>query len=106
MAKQQVVFAERKMTSGDTINRSFTARLNGDYGHLFLTHQKLIFVEEKGFFSKTYNVTLDLPYTNIAKVHVEERNTNLTVTDTNGRTYDIAFDPASTVARYIKELKG
>lgn len=98
--------AEQKLSSDDTIDRSFISRLNGEYGHLFLTHQKLIFVEETGFFSKTYNVTLDLPYASIVKVHVEERNTNLTVTDTNGRTYDIAFDPASTVARFIKELKG
>jgi hypothetical protein len=106
MAKQQVVFAQERMISGDTIDRSFTTRLNGNYGHLFLTNQKLIFVEEKGFFSKTYGVILDLPYADIAKVHAEERNTNTTITDATGRVYDIAFDPASTLVRCLNELRG
>jgi hypothetical protein len=97
--------AQQKVPSGDSIDRSFVARLGGKYGHLFLTHQKLLFVEEKGFFTKTYDVILDLPYGNIAKINVEKRNTNLTITDTNGRTYDIAFDPASNIARFIEELK-
>jgi hypothetical protein len=106
MVKQQVVMAKQTLTTGDTIDRSFVVRLNGDHGHLFLTHQRMLFIEEKGFFRKTYDVSLDLPYVDIAKIHVEQRNTNLTVTDTKGKVYDIAFDPASTVARFINELKG
>jgi HSP20 family molecular chaperone IbpA len=106
MAKQQVVMAEHQLTSGDTIDRSFVVYLNGNYGHLFLTHQKLLFVEEKGFFKKTYDIVVDLPYIDITKINVEQRNTNLTITDTRGKVYDIAFDPASTIARFISELKG
>jgi hypothetical protein len=97
--------AQQKLTPEDTIDRTFTARLDGNYGHLFLTHQKLLFIEEKGFFKKTYDVVLDLPYVNIAKTNVEEiRNLNLTITDTNGRTYNVAFDPASTIAQCLNEL--
>jgi hypothetical protein len=65
-----------------------------------------VFVEETGFFRKTYDVILDLPYENIAKIHVEKRNANLTITGTNGQTYDIAFDPATVIAKFLKELMG
>jgi hypothetical protein len=107
LATQQVITVRQKLAPGDTIDRSFTVRLNGNYGHLFLTNQKLLFVEEKGFFKKTYNVVVDLSYVDIVKINVEEiRNLNLTVTDTNGRVYDITFDPASTIARCLKELMG
>jgi len=43
----------------DEIQKSFEARLDGNYGIIFMSKRRLIFITEKGRFRKRYDLVLD-----------------------------------------------
>jgi hypothetical protein len=57
-----------RLDPDDVDERNYFVRCDGKRGYLVLSQRKLIFVEEKGFLKKTYNVILDLPYEHIDRV--------------------------------------
>ena len=65
---------------------------------------RLMFVEEKGFLSKTYDVVLDLPYENVRERTSVDRY-KLRITDSEGKEHEfVSSIPVSTVDKALKEL--
>lgn len=68
------------------------------------SNSKLVFVEEKGFLSKTYDVVLDLPYENVKECTSVDRY-KLRITDSEGRQHEFVSDiSASLVDNALKDL--
>lgn len=54
--------AEKTIGPNDTVKKSYPCNFNKQYGYLCLGKNKMVFVSEKGFFKKKYEVLLDAPY--------------------------------------------
>jgi hypothetical protein len=46
----------------DEVQNIFEASHNNQHGYVLLTKKKLLFVREKGFLKRSYNLDLDVPY--------------------------------------------
>ena len=65
--------ASRKLGPSDTIQKTYTCTIDKKYGYLCLSNEKLLFVSSKGFLKKSYNVELDVPYTDLKEVKLDSR---------------------------------
>ena len=65
--------AKQKLGPDDEIKRTYTCRLENDGGYLCLGSKKMVFVNEKGFLRKSYNVLLDVPYTDVNEIGLADR---------------------------------
>jgi hypothetical protein len=57
-------FAEQQLTKDDTIVEQYRSFHNNTEGVLFLTKQRVLFLQPQGFLRKTYHVSLNLPAAN------------------------------------------
>ncbi len=73
MSKPWHDMASGKLDPSDTIQKTYTCTLDKKYGYLFLSNEKLLFVSSKGFLKKSYNVELDVPYTDLKEVKLDGR---------------------------------
>ena len=69
MSREKIV--EESLGPEDKTQKSYEARLDGDYGIISMSKRKLIFITEKGIFRKSYNLVLDLPYEKIKSLRTE-----------------------------------
>ena len=74
--------AEQQLTAKDTIVQQYRSIYNSTEGTLFLSKQRVLFIQPQGFLRKTYRVVLNLPYDAITKTTVEASH-RFTVTVTN-----------------------
>lgn len=96
--------ARERLEPGDEVKKSYSGRLDNRGGMLIGSNSKLIFVEEKGFLSKTYDVVLDLPYENVKECALVDRY-KLRIADSEGRKHEFVSDiSASMVDNALKEL--
>ncbi len=65
--------ASGKLDTSDTIQKTYTCTLDKKFGYLCLSNEKLLFVSSKGFLKKSYNVELDVPYTDLKEVKLDSR---------------------------------
>ena len=79
MSIKWLELAKQKLDPKDRVQRDYEVRFDGKTGWLVMSFRKLLFVEEKGFLRKKYDLRLDLPYENIDNI-VLERN-QLVITD-------------------------
>ena len=101
---KRLEIARERLESGDEVQRSYGGRLDNRGGTLMGSKNKLVFVEEKGFLSKTYDVVLDLPYENVREFTSIDKY-RLRITDTEGKKHEFVSDiAASTVDKALKEL--
>lgn len=104
ISSKRLETAKERLEPGDEVQRSYTGHLDEKSGSLIGSNSKLIFVEEKGFLSKTFNVVLDLPYEKVKEFTPVDRY-KLSITDTEGEHHEFVSDiHASTVDRTLKEL--
>ncbi len=104
ISSKRLETARERLESGDEVQRSYTGRLDKRSGTLMGSNSKLLFVEEKGFLSKTFNVVLDLPYEKVREFTPVDRY-KLRITDSEGGEHEFDSDVyASTVDRVLKEL--
>ena len=68
MSKPWYDLAAKKLNDDDTIQKTYTCSYNKGNGYLCLGKKKLVFVNVKGFLKKYYDVTLDIPYSELAEV--------------------------------------
>ncbi len=61
-------FAQKNLQRGDQLRRTYSGRMDGSYGHLMISDQKILFVKEEGFIRKTRSVALDLPLERVGEV--------------------------------------
>jgi hypothetical protein len=105
MSKNWYKEAEKKLSPGEEIHKSYPGSLNGKNGYLIVTSKRLIFEHVKGFFSKTYSNILDIQLSEIQdlknvgryklEIHENGRKHNLD-------TYEIT---SGIVMRGINEIK-
>ena len=60
MSREKIV--EESLGPEDKTQKSYEGKIDGAYGIMSMSKRKLIFITEKGFFRKSYNLVLDLPY--------------------------------------------
>jgi hypothetical protein len=96
--------AKERLESGDEVQRSYLGKLDNKYGALVGSNSKIVFVEEKGFLSKSYKVVLDLPYEGVKECTPIDRY-KLRITDQEGKQHEFVSDlNASTIDDGLKDL--
>ena len=68
MAPKWYEYVEKRLKPEEQIDKNFEGRLDGDFGYLFITNQRLLFLKQEGFLRKSYEITLDLPKGNVESV--------------------------------------
>ena len=74
--------AQQQLTKDDSIVQQYRSIYNRTEGALFLTKQRVLFIQPQGFLQKTYHVSLNLPYDTITKTTVDASH-RFTVTTAN-----------------------
>jgi hypothetical protein len=104
ISSKRLEMAKERLERGDEVQRSYLGKLDNKYGALLGSNSKLVFVEEKGFLSKSYNVILDLPYEGIRECTPVDRY-KLRITDQEGGQHEFVSDlNASTIDDSLKDL--
>ena len=84
-------YAQRCTSPDEHLGRNYDGQLDGDYGHLFISDKKLIFVKEEGFLRKKYSVPLTLKYDDIQDIRSIDRN-HLQISEKTGKTHEFESD--------------
>lgn len=98
--------AEKALEPGDAIQKSYPGHLDGGSGYLIISNKRLMFQNVKGFLSKKYNITMNVPLESISKVDVTEGN-DIEI-GTTDKKYILNTDevPANIILKSITEAKG
>jgi hypothetical protein len=98
--------AEKVLEPGDAIQKSYPGNLDGGRGYLIISNKRLMFQNVKGFLSKKYTLTMNVPLESISEVDVSGGNdVEIGTTD---KKYVLKTDdvPASIIMKSITEAKG
>jgi hypothetical protein len=68
MPQNWYIEAEKALEPGDTIQKSYSGRLDKNSGYLVISKNRLIFVNVKGFISKTYSIIMNLSIDKISEI--------------------------------------
>jgi len=98
--------AEKALEPGDAIQKSYPGNFDGGRGYLIISNKRLMFQNVKGFLSKKYNITMNVPLESISKVDVTKGN-DIEI-GTTDKKYVVNTDevPASIILKSITEAKG
>jgi hypothetical protein len=91
MAPKWYEFVEKRLKSGETIEKNYWGRMDGNDGHLFLTNQRILFSKQEGLFKKRYEIILDLPKENIEKTNNIDKY-QMEFIETNGKRHTFNTD--------------
>jgi len=104
MSKPWYDLASGKLDPSDRIQKTYSCSIEKKNGYLCLSNEKLLFVSVKGFFKKSYNVELDIPYTDLNEVKLDSRF-KMNIAHQNGESLIETSDlTAKTVMNAIQEL--
>lgn len=97
--------AEKSMSRGDRVRKTYMGRLDGDYGYLVMSDEKLLFVKEEGFIRKSRSVVLNLPYEQVEGVRSESRY-ELSITGRDGKRHGFVVDniPVTVIEKSFSDL--
>ena len=59
---------KKELEPTDQVQNQYRALYNRKEGFLVLTNNRLVFLEQRGFFRASYHITLEIPYEKINKV--------------------------------------
>jgi hypothetical protein len=78
---------------------------DGKHGHIVLSRRKMLFLHEKGFIHKNYDVILDIPYEKVGEIVPEDRY-HLEIVDVEGRKHELRSQdiPVSAIEKGLKSL--
>jgi hypothetical protein len=98
--------AEKALEPGDAIQKTYPGHFDGGGGYLIISKKRLMFQNVKGFLSKKYNITMNVPLESISKVGVTGRNA--IEIDATDKKLLVETDevPASIIMKSITEAKG
>jgi hypothetical protein len=102
MSREKI--AEGSLGLEDKIQKSYAGDLDGVYGIIFMSTRKLIFITEKGFFRKSYNLVLDLPYEKIKSLRTEGKRNLIIETEDLKYTFEFSALRTPSVEETIREL--
>ena len=98
--------AEKALEPGDAIQKSYPGNLDGGRGYLIISNKRLMFQNVKGFLSKKYNITMNVPLESISKVDVTKGNDIEIGTTDKKYVVNTVEVPASIILKSITEAKG
>jgi len=78
--------------------------LDGNFGYLFLTDHRLLFVKQEGFLRKSYEIILDLPKEDVEEISQVE-SYKMEILETGGEKHVFESDiGVSSIEKNINEL--
>jgi hypothetical protein len=94
---------EEALKPGDKIEKSYTGKLDGKFGHIIVSDKRLLFITEKGFISKKYNIILNEP---LKDVKIKHKTQYKFYIDSNGSNHEFeSIDiPGTIVEKGIQSL--
>jgi len=97
--------AEKSMSRGDHVRKTYMGRLDGDYGYLVMSDEKLLFVKEEGFIRKSRSVVLNLPYDQVEGMKPESRF-ELSITGRDGTRHGFVVDniPVTVIEKSFTDI--
>ena len=84
----------------DTIYSMWPGTYDGKYGHIVLSKERLLFVEEHGFLQQTAQVVLNLPYYKINNF-ILHGNHQLNITTKKGEKTHVASPYLSLIKNHL-----
>jgi hypothetical protein len=97
--------AEKALEPGDAIQRSYSGSLGGNNGYLSISKNRLIFVSVKGFLSKKYNITMNIPISDITEIKPSKRFELEINTSTTNYKMNTGELPAQVVQRALDDVR-
>lgn len=96
--------AERIIGTDDEILKVYEGRLEGTFGYLAISKNRILFLHEKGLFRKTVEQVMDMPYSKLGKVN-SLTDRSLDLTDDTGKHYTFKTDiiKVAAIEKLIKE---
>ena len=94
--------AEKTLEPDDEVQDIFNASHNDQNGYVMLSQKKLLFVSEKGFFRKIYDLVLEVPYDEVDEVRCIGNVLTLLVEEKR-HIFKTGF--AEAIEKSIKDLK-
>lgn len=73
MSKPWYDLAASELDSEDSIQKSYSCSYDKGNGYLCLGKKRMVFVNVKGFLRKSYDVTLNIPYSDLKEVELAGR---------------------------------
>jgi hypothetical protein len=100
-----VELAEKSMSRGDRVKKTYIGKLDGNYGYLVMSGEKLLFVKEEGFIRKSRSVVLNLPYDQMESVKPESRF-EIAITDKDGKKHGFVVDniPVTVIEKSLNDV--
>ena len=97
--------AEKSMSRGDRVRKTYMGKMDGNYGYLVMSDEKLLFVKEEGFIRKSRSVVLNLPYEQVEAVRPESRF-ELSITDKAGKRHGFVVDniPVTVIEKSFTDI--
>ena len=68
ITKKWVDVAKTALEPEDEVRYTYRASHNGQRGYLVLSNRTLLFISEKGFLGKTYDLVWEMPYDQVDEV--------------------------------------
>ncbi len=97
--------ARKSMGVDDKIQKTYSGRMDGKYGYLIITMNKVLFLKEEGFLSKSYATVFNLPFEKMRGYNVSDKY-NLEFTDATGaRKVFVSEIPADVVSTSLNTQK-
>ena len=97
--------AEKSMSRGDRVRKTYLGKLDGNYGYLVMSDEKLLFVKEEGFIRKSRSVVLNLPYDKVEALKPESRY-ELSIIDKTGKKHGFVLDniPVTVIEKSFNDI--
>jgi len=91
MAPKWYEYVEKNLNPGEEIDKNYEGRLDGNFGYLFITDKRLLFVKQEGFFRKSYEIILDMPKDSLEKIE-RTGNYQMEIVDIDGVSHRFESD--------------
>ena len=98
-------FAQKSLQRDDKVRKTYSGKMDGTYGYLMISEQKLLFVKEEGLIRKKRSVTLDLPLEKVGEIKPTSRY-ELNIVESGGGKHSFVVDniPITVVEKSIIDV--
>src|SRR4030042_1797497 len=98
-------FAQKSLQRDDKVRKTYSGKMDGRYGHLMISEQKLLFVKEEGFIRKNRSVALNLLFEKVGEIKPTSRY-ELNIVESDGSKHSFVVDniPITVVEKSIREM--
>jgi len=84
--------------------KSYEGVLDGTFGYLIISKNRVMFAHEKGLFKKAVKFDLDLPYNEVGKVtHLDDRVFDITEKSGEHHTFQTDIIKVSSIEELLRE---